>query len=283
MFPEAPAFPGAAPPAGGPPGGNAAPLAYPSAAGLPPRLRDSGTALPPGSPGAAGKRSRLPLVLGGIVIAAGVAVGGWFAISALTGGDDEGGAATGSGSGSSLGSGATAGTQTGSGAPAPTDGAIATATVDAPPPPPPDAAKPTELSIISTPPGARVFLDGSDVGVTPLKLPGTPDRHNLALLLAGHELYLAQVDGSGQFSIQLKEVTPSGDFAGIKVIKCKDKDRYYVYVDGKPSGMTCPTERIYTTLGPHTVEVYDLITETRRKWDINIKDGRLSYRIRIDP
>ncbi|HWU87302.1 MAG TPA: PEGA domain-containing protein, partial [Kofleriaceae bacterium] len=195
---------------------------------------------------------------------------------------------TGSGSGGD-GSGAIAGTQPGSGgaadaAPAPDDAAAVAATADAAPPPPPDAPKvPSELSITSTPPGARVFLDGADAGVTPLKLPGTPDRHTIALLLAGHELYVAQVDGHGQFSIPLKEVTPNGDFAGIKVIKCKDKERYYVFVDGKPSGMTCPTERINTTLGPHTVEVYDLITETRRKWEINIKDGRISYRIRIDP
>ena len=63
------------------------------------------------------------------------------------------------------------------------------------------------------------------------------------------------------------------------MIKCKDKDRYYVFVDGKPTGMTCPTERIETRLGPHTVEVYDLVTETRRKWDITVTDTRLSYRV----
>ncbi len=26
-----------------------------------------------------------------------------------------------------------------------------------------------------------------------------------------------------------------------RVIKCKDRDRYYVFVDGKPTGMACPT------------------------------------------
>ncbi|HEY1552748.1 MAG TPA: protein kinase [Kofleriaceae bacterium] len=138
------------------------------------------------------------------------------------------------------------------------------------------------LQITSTPPGARVFIDGADQGVTPVKLGGTSDRHTMALLLASHDLYVAEVDGHGSFSIPLTQITPPGGPAGIKVIKCKDKDRYYVYVDGKATGMTCPTERIDCTTGPHTVEVYDVVTETRRKWDITVTDTRLSYRVRIE-
>jgi hypothetical protein len=77
-------------------------------------------------------------------------------------------------------------------------------------------------------------------------------------------------------------VTPGGGPAGIKVIKCKDKDRYYVFVDGKPTGMTCPTERIEVPTGTHTVEVYDLQTESRKKWDVNVEDTRLSFRVRVE-
>jgi len=138
------------------------------------------------------------------------------------------------------------------------------------------------LSIASSPPGARVFLDGSDTGATPLALPGSPDRHTIALLLPGHDLYIAQVDGHGTFQIPLKEITPTNGPAGIKVLRCKDKDRYYVFIDGKPTGQTCPTERIGCEIGPHTVEVYDIVSETRRKWDIVVKDTRLSFRVRVE-
>jgi hypothetical protein len=55
-----------------------------------------------------------------------------------------------------------------------------------------------------------------------------------------------------------------------------------VFVDGKPTGQMCPTERIDVDLGPHTVEVYDAVPETRKKYDIVIKDTRLSYRVKID-
>jgi len=66
------------------------------------------------------------------------------------------------------------------------------------------------------------------------------------------------------------------------VIKCKETNRFYVYVDGKPTGMMCPTERIETTVGQHTVEVYDAQTEQRKKFDINVTDTRLSYRVRLE-
>ena len=113
-----------------------------------------------------------------------------------------------------------------------------------------------------------MFIDGSDQGVTPAKLAGTADHHTVALILPGHDLYVANIDGHGSFDVQLKEVTPPNGQAGIKVIKCKDKDRYYVFVDGKPTGQTCPTERIGCTTGTHTVEVYDAVTASHRKWDI---------------
>jgi len=138
-----------------------------------------------------------------------------------------------------------------------------------------------QLQITSTPAGARVFIDGADQGTTPVKMAGSSDRHDIALLLPGHDLYVAEVDGHGKFAIEMKPVTPSGGPAGIKVLKCK-KDRYYVYVDGKPTGMLCPTERIHTSLGQHTVEVYDAVSESRQKFDINVPDDRLSARVRLE-
>ncbi len=150
---------------------------------------------------------------------------------------------------------------------------------------PGDASKPgaasDSLTLTSRPAGARVFINGSDAGVTPLELPSTLDKLTVALVLPGHELYLANVDGHGAFAIPLKAVTPTNGPAGIKVLKCA-KDRYYVYVDGKPTGQSCPTERIGVEIGPHVVEVYDVISETRRKWEIDVKDTRLSYRVKID-
>jgi len=153
---------------------------------------------------------------------------------------------------------------------------------------PPDAAPPvvtpsTSLKIATTPSRARVYIDGADVGKTPLEVGGSKDRHSIALYVPGYDLYRGDIDGSGAFTIPL---TPAPKFqgeAGIKVLKCA-ANRYYVYVDGKPTGQLCPTEqRIDAALGKHTVEVFDMVSETTRKWDIDIVDTRLSFRVRIDP
>jgi hypothetical protein len=159
----------------------------------------------------------------------------------------------------------------------PIDAAVKIAT----PVPPPQSGD--GLYIDSNPHGARVFLDGKDVGETPIKLAAMPAKHNVALVLAAHDLYVASMDGHGTFTVPLTAVPPWKGNAGIKLLKCTGKDRYYVYVDGKPTGMTCPTERINTSMGPHTVEVYDAQTDTKKKWDITVPDERLSVRVRVEP
>lgn len=64
--------------------------------------------------------------------------------------------------------------------------------------------------IASTPPGARVRLDGTDVGVTPLRLTGIPvGRHGVELSLAGRALVARSVDTSdgtrGDVTVTLPE------------------------------------------------------------------------------
>ena len=68
---------------------------------------------------------------------------------------------------------------------------------------------------------------------------------------------------------------------GIKV-RCKKTNRYYVFVDGKAVGQLCPTERIGVSRGKHVVEIYDPVTDTRREFDVDVVDTRLSVRIRVD-
>ncbi|MEZ4365134.1 MAG: PEGA domain-containing protein [Kofleriaceae bacterium] len=144
-----------------------------------------------------------------------------------------------------------------------------------------DAPTTDRLRVRSTPTGAMVVIDGAEQGEAPVEVEGSTDSHNLAVFLPGHALHLAQVPGTGTVDVVLTPVTPTGAPAGIKV-RCKQAGRYYVYVDGAPTGMLCPTERIEVTKGEHVVEIYDLVSETRRQFPVTVKDTRNSLRVRVD-
>jgi serine/threonine protein kinase len=137
------------------------------------------------------------------------------------------------------------------------------------------------LKVTSTPPGALVLLDGAVQGNTPIDVAGSGDTHTLALVLPGHALHLQEIKGEGAIAATLTPLTPTGAPAGIK-IRCKAPDRYYVFVDGRDTGMVCPTERIDVTLGSHVVEIYDLVTETRRQFPVTVKETRNSVRVKVD-
>jgi hypothetical protein len=144
---------------------------------------------------------------------------------------------------------------------------------------PPDPSD--KLVIRSTPPGARVYINGADEGKTPVTIAASNDRHSLALVLPGHDLYLAEVDGKGAHDAKLVAVAPPEGPGGIKV-RCKADDRYYVFLDGKPTGQLCPTERLGVQKGEHTIEVYDLVSETRKTFNARVKETRVSVRVRVD-
>ena len=77
---------------------------------------------------------------------------------------------------------------------------------------------------------------------------------------------------TGRSRSTLKEVTPSNGPAGIKVLKCvKDRCTTCRSMASRAARLH-PTERIGCDVGPHTVEVYDVVSATRRKWDIVVKD-----------
>lgn len=147
---------------------------------------------------------------------------------------------------------------------------------------PPGSSEPTgELDIESEPPRAQVYLDGALVGRTPFHFDGTSDRHKLAVIAPGYKPNTQEIDGRGKISVKLEEVTPSEGPAGIK-IRCRQKNRYYVYLDGEPTGQLCPTERLGVEIGEHTAEIYDPVTDSRRVYKVQVEDTRLSVRVRVD-
>jgi eukaryotic-like serine/threonine-protein kinase len=139
----------------------------------------------------------------------------------------------------------------------------------------------TKLIIRSKPGQAKVYIDGSPQGQTPVTLDATSDRHRLALVLPGYKLYTVEINGSGTVDAVLDEVSPPEGPAGIKV-RCSKKNRYYVFLDGVATGQLCPTERLGVNVGDHVLEIYDPITDSRREFPVTVNDTRRSVRVRVD-
>jgi hypothetical protein len=139
----------------------------------------------------------------------------------------------------------------------------------------------TKLIIRSKPKRAKVYIDGSSQGKTPITLDATSDRHSLALVLPGYKLHTAEINGSGTIEATLDEAAPPEGPAGIKV-RCGKKNRYYVFVDGIATGQLCPTERLGVDVGEHVVEIYDPITDSRREFPVTVNETRHSVRVRVD-
>jgi serine/threonine-protein kinase len=137
-----------------------------------------------------------------------------------------------------------------------------------------------KLIIASTPAGAEVFLDGAAKGRTPVELPASGDRHKLALFLPGHKLALLDIDGSGRTEATLEPVEKLRGPAGIKV-KCSTRGRLYISVDGKDTGLMCPTERIGVELGPHTVGSYDPATEQTSSQKVDVRETHFSAKVTV--
>ena len=66
------------------------------------------------------------------------------------------------------------------------------------------------LRITSTPDKAKVYLDGTLVGKTPIEIDSTADQYRLAIIQPGYKLHTAEIKGEGAVSVTLQEVTPSG-------------------------------------------------------------------------
>jgi serine/threonine protein kinase len=138
-----------------------------------------------------------------------------------------------------------------------------------------------KLVIRSEPERAKVYLDGSLQGNTPLTLDATTDQHGLAVIMPGHRLFTAEIKGHGTVDIKLEEVAPPGGEGGVK-IRCRKKNRYYVFLDGNDSGQLCPSERMGVDPGEHVIEIYDPETESRQEFRLNVDQTRRSVRLRVD-
>jgi serine/threonine protein kinase len=141
--------------------------------------------------------------------------------------------------------------------------------------------------VSSTPPGAQLFVDGEERGVTPQALTLPAGEHRVVVAAEGLALWRGVVDAGATIGAQLSPAhlppTIEGE-AGLKLV-CKSPGLWRVFVDGVDTGRTCPVEeRIPLVPGPHQVTLYaprgDRTVEIERP--AVVKDRGASTRIILD-
>jgi hypothetical protein len=150
-----------------------------------------------------------------------------------------------------------------------------------PPPQDPTPVPTGDLRLDSEPHGT-LYIDGKKIGKTPHKHDAYPGTHLVVIAASGRELYIAKdMVLAGKQEIELPKVKKTDGDAGLKV-KCRKKNRYYVFVDGAPTGELCPTDEIELPPGDHLVELYDLETNEKKPYPVKLEKSRNSYKLVIE-
>lgn len=150
-----------------------------------------------------------------------------------------------------------------------------------------EVAKSAELSVVTAPAGATVYLDGEPKGTTPTALPANPGSHKIVLVSHGFAMWrrTVTVKRTG-LSVDTRLVAaklPSevNGPAGLKV-RCRTQNELRIFVDGNDSGVNCPNDqRISVQPGTHKIGLLSPRTEQMHELEQEIVEGNHSTRVYV--
>ena len=146
--------------------------------------------------------------------------------------------------------------------------------VQLPAPSPSPAIPSGQVAVVTTPPGATLWLDGVDKGKTPLALPLSEGKHRVAFVLPGmkyveRELALA---APIEETLAVAKLPAGVAGAGGLKIRCHSTGELRILVDGNDTGLTCPNdERINVAPGAHQIGLW-----SPRTGELHTVDGDVS-------
>jgi len=115
-----------------------------------------------------------------------------------------------------------------------------------------------ELSIITTPRGATIWIDGIEKGKTPLTAQTTPGTHRIVIVKPGFKMLREVTDTNEGLTIKRTLPPANINFGGNVVLKveCKTSGKYPVFIDGKDTGLLCPIESLKVPDGNRLIGLY---------------------------
>ena len=153
-------------------------------------------------------------------------------------------------------------------APAPPPVAVAPA-VAAPVTPPPPAQG--QVEVTSDPSGAKVIVDGSERGVTPLTLTLDPGSHSV-IITDGRSNTTRTLEVAAGANVTLAAtLAPVGVAAGYVTVASAIE--LQVFENGQPLGSTA-TQKLLLPAGKHELEVVNEALEFRSTINVDVKAGQ---------
>jgi serine/threonine protein kinase len=115
-----------------------------------------------------------------------------------------------------------------------------------------------ELSIITTPRGATIWVDGQEKGKTPLTVQTAPGTHRIVIVKPGFKMLREVTDTNEGLTIKRTLPPANINFGGNVVLKveCKTAGKYPVFIDGKDTGLLCPIEALKVPDGNRLIGLY---------------------------
>jgi serine/threonine-protein kinase len=141
------------------------------------------------------------------------------------------------------------------------------------------------IEIVTTPPGASLYIDGEPQGTTPAHVNVTAGKHHVVLVAEHQKLVQQDVSLSPHepLNITLEEAKLPSEIAGPAGLKVRCKatqGELRLLVDGADTGLACPNdERISVKPGPHRIGLYSPRTDETHEIEHDVLDGTNSTRV----
>lgn len=138
-----------------------------------------------------------------------------------------------------------------------------------------------ELSIVTTPQGATIWVDGKERGRTPLTIQTTPGAHRIVIVKPGFKMLREVTDTSEGLTIKRTLPPANINFGGNVVLKveCKTPGKYPVFVDGKDTGLLCPIETLKIPGGNRLIGLYVIPDNKIWSFEREVVAGTKAHRV----
>lgn len=143
------------------------------------------------------------------------------------------------------------------------------------------AAMRGQLTIVTTPRGATVWVDGKERGRTPLTTQTTPGAHRIVIVKPGFKMLREVTDTSEGLTIKRTLPPANINFGGTVALKveCKTEGKYPVFIDGKDTGLLCPIDSLKIPEGNRLVGLYVIPENKIWSFEREVVRGTKAHRV----